>query len=448
MCLAASNPEGRFYGVMPTLAEATEANAIALMRQVANVTFLAGTPSQVSSQLPMLDVLVAEDLAAPLAAADRAMMFVLAEQRLAPSGLFAMRYRAYAKVEDTLRFLVREFAPEMNVVQAREFLDEIKALGALYFAGHPEDAAVLEQAIAENLPDLFFARFLAGEAAASGTLEVMEGLLPRGFAYVGDAEVGVNYVELAAPVAAHEVLASCREHLLFEPIKDFTLQRLERNDVWCRLPAAQTNDMAQLFGRFTYGITVPRDQIPASVKSLGWDVDLTEPLYVKLIELMTLLPMGVGDFLAHPSGKGEDAAEVLNAVQMLVALGLARPMRGHYAGRVEAQSGHPKWAAGYNSHLNETPIRTGKVLLASPVVGDALAIPARDALVIQALHRVGMENSASALLAELICIAANPALAAQIMDVAEPTSEIARNMIQDVVSRSLVRWYAYGVLAA
>jgi hypothetical protein len=34
------------------------------------------------------------------------------------------------------------------------------------------------------------------------------------------------------------------------------------------------------------------------------------------------------------------------------------------------------------------------------------------------------------------------------MDMAEPTAEGAQNMITDVVSKSIVQWYAYGLLEA
>ena len=448
MGLAASNPEGKFYGLLQEPEKVPVATATAEARHVRNLTFFAGSPLQWMEKLPPLDYIVADSAEKTLTAAERATLFAVVEQKLILGGVFAHRYRAYASPEEGLRFLVREFAPEMTMVQAREFLDEIKALGTLFFAKHPETAETLDKAIAENLPDLFFDPFLTGNPSASGALEEMEGLLPRGFAYVGDTAVGVNYLDLAAPQKAQDVLASCRDHLLFEPIKDFALQRGERQDVWCRLPIEQTNDTATLFGGFTYGITTAKDQIPSAIKGYGRIVDLTQPLYTKLIDLMTTLPMSIGDFLGHPSGKDSDPSEVLEAIQTLVALGLAQPMRGHYTGRVEAQIAHPKWASGYNSHLNDHPITSNRVLLASPIVGNVISLSAREALVIQALHRAGMEASVDVLLTELLRIATNPSLAAQIMDVAEPTPEMAHNMIQDVVTRSLLRWYAYGVLAA
>src|SRR5579863_5652336 len=42
VCLAASNPEGRFYGLVTRAADKTEGERLALVRQVGNVVFLEG----------------------------------------------------------------------------------------------------------------------------------------------------------------------------------------------------------------------------------------------------------------------------------------------------------------------------------------------------------------------------------------------------------------------
>jgi hypothetical protein len=93
-------------------------------------------------------------------------------------------------------------------------------------------------------------------------------------------------------------------------------------------------------------------------------------------------------------------------------------------------------------------VTDSEVLLASPVVGEGVIVPARDALVIQAINRAGMKDSVDALMPELLRVANDPALASHIMDVAEPTAEIAHDMIVDVVNNAMLQWYVYGMLAA
>lgn len=445
LCLAASNPEGRFFGILPDNAVA-RACELAKARRVLNVVF--GTGPNILPE--KLNFLCCESLTKQLTPQERETFFDLAETRLAPGGLLAYRYKAYANADDTLRFLIQEYAPELSASQAQEFLSELKNLGPLYFADHPIALTALNKAIDAKNPDAFFESCLGDNPATSGTFQTMEGLLPRGFAPAGDANIGANYMELAAPAASHETLTVCRGHILYEPIKDFVLQRLTRNDVWVKLPVEQTTQKPSLFGQFVFGITTPREQVPAQMAMNGNVLDFSTPLFSNLIDLMCFLPLGVGDFLQHPSGKGFDADDVLAAIQILVATGIARPVRERYEGKDAASTtANPKWASAFNATLMESEITQPVVHLASPIVGGALSLSAREALVLQALGRVGLSNISGSLQPELKqIILNNPSLAAQVMDAATPTDEVVHTLVTSVLEKGMVRWYAYGLLAA
>lgn len=453
VCLAASNPEGQFYGLVARAADKTEGEKLALVRQVTNVRFFEGRLQDYlaqiekgTSQFPSLNYFCCDERSASLSATERAALFELAEKWLLPGGLFAYGYRAYDKADGALRFLVRELAPEMDTSQAVEFLTELKKLGVFYFAAHPEAATRLEEAITAKAPDRFFAGYDKGNAN-SGSFDTIVALRPRGFAYAGDANIGMNYIERSTPTSAHQIIIDCRNNHLYEPIKDFALNRQERLDIWCHQPATMSANLPELFGSFVYGITCVRADVPEEVKTEGGSIDLSAPLFTKLIDLMTLVPLSIGDFLAHPDGKDFAPTDVVGAFQILVACGLARPMRGHYRSN-GASIEMPRLTGTFNQYLDKIPVNGDRVWMASPVAGSAIAVSARDALVMQALNRAGLANSVSALLPELERLAKDPASAARVMDVAEPTSELATNMIKDVVARSIIQWYAYGLLAA
>ena len=63
----------------------------------------------------------------------------------------------------------------------------------------------------------------------------------------------------------------------------------------------------------------PRDEVPTVIKALGKTIDLKQNLLAKMIDVMTSLPMSIGDFLKHPKGKGVDPNEAVAALQTLVA---------------------------------------------------------------------------------------------------------------------------------
>lgn len=454
--LAASNPEGQFFGVIIGKADMQDINAFCAERQVSNIKFLQTTSlSEFSTReaaaadwLSSFDYVVADTVQGGLQADESASLCQLAERLLKPNGLLAYRYTPVTNADEALRFLVSEYAPELTAPQAEEFLQELKALGDTYFKAHPITSAALDRAIERRMPDEFFSTCEEGSKPVSNTFETIAALLPRGFAFVGDAEARQNYLELAAPQTSHAVLAKCRDHLLYEPIKDFVTQRAVRTDIWCRLPATQTDDTSELFGHFTFGLSLAASEVPDSIQANGKTIDLTTSLHQRLIELMGLLPCTIGDFLHHPSGKGERPSEVLAALQVLVACGIVRPMRSSFVGVAQSRGAEPQLMTGFNRYLTQAIIDTPRVLLASPVIGNVVDLPAREALVLQAISRSGIGGSATPLLAELRRIAAIPELSAKIMDVAEPTTAIAEAMIHDVVSKSMLRWYSYGIMAA
>jgi hypothetical protein len=454
LCLCASNPEGRFFGLVGNEATASRAQNIADARNLTNVGFSSSSLSRlvdqadnVASTLPRLDFLVADATTTAFNHETRQTLFTLAEKKLNPNGLFAFRYSSANDAKDNLRFLIAECTPEMTPDQAVEFLTEIKALGALWLTSQPSLAATLNDAIAKATPDLFFQALGSDKPTEPFAFQTMANLLPRGFAFAGDAQIAHNYLELSTPVSAHALLTSCRGSLYYETLKDFAMNRSIRNDLWVRLPADQTTEAGALFGGMTFGITLPREQVPGAATVFGKYIDLTTPLFASMIDLMTTLPMTIGDFLSHPSGQGHTPAEVVEAMHVLVALDVARPLRTGYQGN-GAGIGTPQWAIDYNSFHNITPIETPAVRFASRIVGGGVVLPAMDAIVLQAIGRVGLEKSAGAVFLEMQRIAQDPVLASTILKTSSPTPDMADNVTRSIVETSLPRWYAYGLLAA
>ncbi len=453
ICLAASNPEGRFYGFVANDAARRASEEAALQRGTFNIVFLVGSPTEIMTRLasgsslpPMLDYLCCDESEAPLPAAERAALFELANKRLNQGGLFTTSYRAYDREDGALRFLVRTLAPEMNDNQQQEFLAEIKRLGISYLAQHSDVMASLNDAIIKGAPQNFFALY-TDAPASSATAETMLAMGAQGMAYGGDALLTSNFVELAIPVEAQELVVSCRNSVFYEPIKDFALNRTVRSDIWVKEPAEHSTNPAELFGGFAYGITMQRDQIPTSYAAQGKVINLSSPLYTKLIDLMSVLPVGVGDVLSHPAGQGEQPEKILEALQILVACGIASPMRGQTNAVNNSSVAQPRLVGNFNRYLDKTDLTDKTVWMASQVMGCGVSLSAREALVMQALNRAGLSNSVSALMPELRRIAETSG-AASVIQSTEPTAEMAHSLICDVVKESLPQWYAFALLEA
>ena len=451
VALAASNPEGKFYGFVSDTDLCSRATRLAADRQVDNVWFLGLKISAIAKgevTLPEFDYLVCDESQKILTNAERAAVFDIAASQLRPNGLFNYAYRAYGDAFEALRFLVREVSPDLTPEQASDFLLEIKKLGHLYLKTRPDLASKLDQAIARNVPDEFFALFDEGGETHSNTFNTVTAMRSHGMVYAGAGQIGSNYIELCIPAEAQPIIVNCQQNPLYEAIKDFAAMAAVRSDIWCRSTAVKSASPAQLFGGFTYGITLPEDKVPPSIDVFGKAVDVSAPVYRKLISLMTLQPAAIGDVLQDAEGKLFTPAEVVDAVQILVALGVARPMRGAREANNVSSVAQPRFAGNFNRYIDKLSVNGDELPMASPVMGDVVSVSSRDVLVMQALNRAGLANSVSALLPELERLAKNPASAAQITDTATPTEETAYKMINDVVSQSIVQWYAYGLLEA
>jgi hypothetical protein len=453
ICLAASNPEGRFYGLVADDTARRTAEEKAALRGTFNVIFLAGTPSQILARLangsalpPMLDFLCCDENAQGLSEAERTALFDLAQNRLNPGGLFVRAYRAYGDDLASLRFLVKELAPEMNDAQKIEFLSDIKKLGSAHLGKHGDLAQKLDAAIAKKAPQDFFAALASGDAK-SATFDTMVDMGKRGLSYAGDARMEANFVELSVPAEAQDLIVSCRGNALYEPIKDFALNRTVRFDIWAKAGGARATDPTALFGGFAYGILTPRDHVPLSFAAQGKLIDFSSPLYTSLIDLMCVMPVGVGDILTHESGKGEDAAKILEAIQVMVACGIAHPMRGSLIETRTGSIAQPRLVGSFNRYLDKTDLNDKEVWFASQVLGSGITLPASEAFVMQALNRAGLNNSVSALMPELRRVAKTTA-GLSIIKEAEPTAEIAHAMVTEIVGKSLPQWYAYALLEA
>lgn len=444
LCLAASNPEGSFQFVLPDASAVAVATARAQALRLTQCSFV--TPDAPEAFAPV-DIFCA-DLGAATAAAALSQVQTMAQQRVAPGGLFVCRYAPFPAHCDALQFMVAEFAPELPAAERLEFLHELKQLGGAYFAAHPAAATALDAALGAQQPEAFLQRYGLGAPAGSAAVQMIAALAPAQFGFLGDAAIAANYLELMVPPAAQDVLYGLRQHLLYEVIKDFATARATRCDIWVRQPATFSADSPALFGYFYFGL---RDSValPARLEKNGQTLELTPPLFQQLLTLMRLMPLTIGDVLSHPDCQGFAPADVVAAIHMLVAFGVAVPMRGSFAGLGQTNFHYPRLAGAYNQQLQREAVQEAPIFLASPVAGRPLELEVPEALVLQAVGRVGLAESADALMPELQRVAGHPALAGKVFTSGTAVAaDFAENLIRDICNDQMVSWYALGVLDA
>lgn len=445
--LAASNPEGHFFGVVANNELRETLTSASREAEQSNLFWLASL-EELPEALAFFCFFAPDNRPSDELCEQ---VFDRAKNLLGPNGILAMRYRAYEDADEILRYLANEYAPEFSENEESALLDQLAAIGTLYFSDNPDQLELLRKAQASGETGAYLDRLTDQGEASSGAFNTLAALLPRGFAYGGDANIGANYLELAAPQEAHKALMNCKSSLMYETLKDFALQRLVRNDLWIKMPVEQVFDKPSLFGPFVFGMTVKRSELPEIITASGGNrILLNEPPFKNLLNLMELLPCGIGDFLQHEEGQGQDPDDVLSALQILIASGIVQPMRSRCSQQIsKIDFANPKTSTATATALKTNQIDAPTLPVASAVTGRPICMDAKEALVLQAISRVGLPQSVASVYQELQRLSANnPSLAQQILASEQPSPETAQKMVQTVLGSSLLKWYAYGLLAA
>ncbi|MDD3029918.1 MAG: methyltransferase regulatory domain-containing protein [Alphaproteobacteria bacterium] len=453
ICLAASNPDGRFYGFVANDTDRRAAEDLAVQREIFNIIFLTGTPSDILERLdkgsslpPMLDYLCCDESDESLPADARTALFELAQKRLNPGGLFVTTYHILSRRDDTLRLLAQSAAGETDPAKKSAFLSEIKTMGSPFFAENPTILDTLNKAITSGEPQPFFDAF-NDTAAVSKTIETILGIGSRGFVYAGDTLLSSNFAEATLSHEAYDLIAARRKDVLYEVFKDFALNRQVRSDIWIKEPSERTDSVGVLFGGFAYGLLSKRSAVPKEHTALGGSFNLSSSLFENILDLMALMPVGVGDIMNRYPDLANEPHKIIESIQVLIACGYVAPMRGIREPLHTETIAQPRFVGSFNRFFDKVHLSDEDVVLASTVAGCGVVLSARDAFVMQAINRAGLTNSVAALLPELCRIAGTP-VGQSIIRANEATAEIAHAMVLDSVEKSLPQWYAYALLEA
>lgn len=367
MALAASNPEGTFFGFDADAAHVQTATDRATKLGVTNVQFghadaLALAKAIKSGELPTpgFDFVVLNLIGQDLAPQEIGTMMDLANTTLVAGGILYMAYDIYQPLtpEAPLATLAQQTGSD-------KLLADLPKIGASYFEGNKGTLTELESALQSASPANFLAKYQQS-GMKSNTEEAMTTAQAAGLAYLGGAKVKANYLEFSAPQTAHEPLLKYHGQPLYETLKDFATNTSVRHDAWCKPGLTNSDNLAARFGQFTFAVTSPTSYIDPQYKYFDKKIDFSTPLFTRLINALATMPMSIGDLAQHPDIEGASAEDILSGVMMLVATGIAEPTRTQLFAHGDASQ--VKLSGSYNQRLRDETI-TGSAYLAAPGLG-------------------------------------------------------------------------------
>ncbi len=446
--LAASNPEGHFIGFATDQMVAIEASEWAFNCGLKNALFDAATPTDLSQQLrdkifnlPKLDYLVCSDLALMSAPNAPQEMASIASETIMPGGILAVRYRTSKQgqrgILQGLLHAIRSAGGDMLSA-----LKHMCIFAQSMLEQHADIKLAVEMAISDGDPTAAF-KYAADQ---SRTFDVMEAMKKAGFSYVGQADIKLNYLEMAARPETHDAILQQRGKPFYEMAKDAAMGLEERTDLFVLEPAEKLENMVVLFGGFAFGIPQDAADLPQELETPGSTFSLSPELTQKIIGHLADIPCTIGDLLSS-SNIQSGPLELLSTVQLLVAGGIAQIMRTPYMGGDGSNLQSPKLKGGANAQLRDlTPaeIKAG-FAFSSEVMGRSWHFSGLEALIIREIDRTGFGTLPSVLAENIRLFQEDPRLSGWNLASEEERVQAAAELIGQICQRNLVYWFAYGV---
>ncbi len=329
--LAASNPQGQFYGndFMPShIAAARQfADAAALD----NLTFFENSFCELANgalaDLPQFDFITLHGVYTWINAENQAHIVKFINTYLKPGGIVYAGYNAMPGWNTELplkRLLLAHVAlhPEKSTVQLKEatqFFEQFNIDNSGYFSNTPALKDLLNLLKTRN-PSYLAHEYLHDETKPLYHLDIVKDFAAAKLHYVGSADLCYTYPSLYLNDEKQALVNAVSNDALRETLKDFFLNSYFRKDIFVRgarrLSALRQR---QLLSNLSLTLLVPSQAINfIDIKAGVTEVCINQPVYAPAFAALDHAPMTLGELAALPTLQKQSLADITKVAVMLV----------------------------------------------------------------------------------------------------------------------------------
>ncbi len=393
VALAAANPRARFVGVDFIEEHVSFARELARKGEVHNLELHQLDFSELHAHaLGPFDFVVAHGVLSWVGPEKRKAVLEFASARLQPGGLFYVSYNAmpgWAAIEP-LRQLLGSATADTSLERARLGLalaKQLAAANAEYFQQNPPARAMLETL--EKLGLSYLAHeYLHAHWAPMYFAQVAHEMAAFDLHFAGVQPLFLNFRDLAVPASTLPLFEGVTERGAFEGLKDFALNEYFRRDVYVLGRPARATAVtdayldATPFGAPAEGTPAERD-VTLRHHTMHFDAPIFDALFAALAQ-------GAASGAALRSRLGEfDASAVRAALLRMVVGAHAAPMQNSTTPTNVQNASMFSVPLAYNRMILQQPVSSDvPIILASPVAGTGIAIPALMAIAVRLLTEV------------------------------------------------------------
>jgi SAM-dependent methyltransferase len=398
LLLAAANPLGRFHGYDFNAAQIAKVRNLAERAGLANVRFSdesfadLAAQSDVADATPRFDLIVLHGVYSWVSEENRRHIVHFIRDRLKPGGMVYASYNcmpgwaAFTPVQRLLRELVvrRRGRNDENAVAARDFVNHLAAKGARYFKADGLIARYLEH-LGDKDGSYLAHEYLNEHWDALYHLDVAREMKEAGLEYVGSATASDNIVGLSAPPEIAAMFAGADPGMA-EMIKDFSVNRRFRRDLFMRDPARLSNpQFIDALGKIRFMLIVEPGFVTTTLETWAGAVTADEAIIEPVLDRLKQGSAGFAELRLVPALAEVPPLQLAQALALLVESGQVHPMADGGAGQSAAHA--------LNGLLIEEARGDDSMqFLAAPALGSGVFVAHPEQLLLLALREVGSDR--------------------------------------------------------
>jgi SAM-dependent methyltransferase len=335
--LAAANPQIQFHATDFNPGHIVGAQSLAQAGGLQNVHFYDDSFADFldRSDLPDFDFITLHGIFSWISPENRHTIVEFIRRKLKPGGIVYISYNTmpgWASMMPLRRLLVEhtlakgsQLSPHSRATAFLDFADRFSKLDTRFFANNPKLTKRLER-LNTHHPNYIVHEYFNQESAPYYFMDLAQELAEAKLAWVGPANVMEHLEELNLTKEQRDFLAGIDNVALRQTTRDHIVDQQFRRDIFVkgavRLPANQVREQ-WLDTRFA--LSAKGARIPREMRGLRHTVKLQSGVYDPLIAILEKGPRTLREMMAEPALGSITFARLVQALTMLVALGVCHP---------------------------------------------------------------------------------------------------------------------------
>lgn len=385
--LAASNPDGKFWGVDFNPAHVAGANKLKANAGIANVTYLEKSFAELTSvpDLPAFDFIALHGVWSWINAANRDAIMAFIYAKLKPGGVVYNSYNTlpgWSSLAPVRQLLVesQRHKTEINAAAVDDALalaQKLSDLKAGYFQANPAGTKIIEQ-LAKGSRNYLLHEYFNRDWVPFYFSDVAGDLKSAKLSFTCSSDIVEQMDQLCLTAEAQAVLKEQNDPIARETIRDFFRNTRFRRDLFSRgAHRLSQQERAAALQKLKLVLTSQTPTLPMQVNVPVGSAKLQGEPATAMINLLAKQPTSIPQLLADPEIGKHGQQAVFQVLMIMAARGLIAPVMPEAGDAARRAS-----TVRFNRAVLMQTAGLESQNLASPVLGNGMLAPRLDQFIL------------------------------------------------------------------